>query len=360
MNRPPLVSIVTPVYNAAKYLPMAYESILRQHDDNWEWVVVDDGSTDNSGRLLADWAESDRRIRLFTQPNSGSAKMPRDRAVYESRGEYVAFLDADDTWGDDYLRTLRARQAQTDADIVYPRMLFTGEAEGTEALTLPDASIDTARVYRGRDLVAATIPAWRIGGAGGLYRRSAWTNLCYPQPNGAIWINSDEVDERLYLLNARRVAFGNATYHYRRHGESITMRVGPRRFQTLHTNTELLLLMQREFGADSNEYRSMQLKAFCEWRSNLRLFVAHSPRLRGSEGEIVGALADAFRHIRPQLLPDDLRRRFRHGWHFRLLFLVFALKYRPAFLADTLPRLIFRRSGAPGEAPPRSAPASRP
>ena len=104
-----------------------------------------------------------------------------------------------------------------------------------------------AAVWRGRDLVAETMPDWRIGCNGGLYRREVWVNMSYPGRHEPVWMNSDEIDERLYLLQAERVAFCNAEYTYQNHPESITCRVSPRQFQPLKTCLQLLQLMEQEF-----------------------------------------------------------------------------------------------------------------
>ena len=68
------ISIVTPVYNAAEYLPQAIESVKRQGFDDYEWIVCDDGSTDGSAQLLADAASANPHIRVLSQPNSGVSK----------------------------------------------------------------------------------------------------------------------------------------------------------------------------------------------------------------------------------------------------------------------------------------------
>src|SRR5512143_3730544 len=94
MSSEPLVSVVMPVYNGARYLRQALESALAQTYRPLEIVVVDDGSTDETPAILAEFGT---RIRALRQPNSGSAAA-RNAALDAARGELIAFLDADDLW----------------------------------------------------------------------------------------------------------------------------------------------------------------------------------------------------------------------------------------------------------------------
>lgn len=94
----PLVSIVTPVYNAGKFLAETVESVLAQTHENFEHLLVDDSSRDSSAQLMRELARRDERIRLlFLEENGGPARA-RNRGIEASSGEFVAFLDADDLW----------------------------------------------------------------------------------------------------------------------------------------------------------------------------------------------------------------------------------------------------------------------
>jgi len=90
----PEVSVVIPTYNSARYLPAAIESVLVQTFKDHEILVVDDGSTDDTPRIVDPFRPA---VRYLRQPNRGVAAA-RNRGLAESRGRYVAFLDADDTW----------------------------------------------------------------------------------------------------------------------------------------------------------------------------------------------------------------------------------------------------------------------
>lgn len=94
----PLVSIVTPVYNSADFLPETLESIRMQTFKDFEHLIVDDGSTDKSSSILERYASQDARIRIIRlKGNSGPAKA-RNTAIEEARGRFIAFVDSDDVW----------------------------------------------------------------------------------------------------------------------------------------------------------------------------------------------------------------------------------------------------------------------
>lgn len=94
-----LVSIITPCYNASKYIKDTIESVLRQTYVSWEMIIVDDCSTDDSFEILKKYCEKDSRIRVYkTDKPSGSPVIPRNVALSKSNGDLIAFLDADDLW----------------------------------------------------------------------------------------------------------------------------------------------------------------------------------------------------------------------------------------------------------------------
>jgi glycosyltransferase involved in cell wall biosynthesis len=93
------VSVITPNYNCAAFLPAAIESVRSQTFPDWELIIADDGSTDDSRRIIEYYARSDTRIRLVTTAApSGSPLAPRNLALRQARGRYLAFLDSDDLW----------------------------------------------------------------------------------------------------------------------------------------------------------------------------------------------------------------------------------------------------------------------
>lgn len=92
------ISIITPCFNAQKYIAQTYDSIKSQSYENWEWVIVDDHSTDESLEILQNISKTDQRVRVFTNIQNSGAAVTRNNCLNNSTGDYVAFLDVDDFW----------------------------------------------------------------------------------------------------------------------------------------------------------------------------------------------------------------------------------------------------------------------
>lgn len=100
-----MVSIIIPVYNAEKYLDECVESVLSQTYNDYELILVDDGSTDYSGKICDRYAKADNRIVVIHQQNSG-ASAARNTGISEAHGEYITFVDSDDWIEPDYIERM--------------------------------------------------------------------------------------------------------------------------------------------------------------------------------------------------------------------------------------------------------------
>src|SRR5690606_1176147 len=114
----PLVSVITPTYNRADFIGEAVESVLAQTYPNFELVIIDDGSTDNTRDILEPYLK-DSRIRLFHQQNQGQS-VARNRGLEEATGEFICFLDSDNAWFPEKLeKSLKAFDHNPESDVVY-------------------------------------------------------------------------------------------------------------------------------------------------------------------------------------------------------------------------------------------------
>lgn len=93
-----LVSIITPLYNSGLYITEAYKSVINQTYTNWEWIIVDDKSTDNSFEIVNKLAENESRIIIGQNPVNSGSGVTRNKAIEMAKGSIIAFLDSDDTW----------------------------------------------------------------------------------------------------------------------------------------------------------------------------------------------------------------------------------------------------------------------
>ena len=122
MKFTPLISVVIPAYNAEQFLDETLESVLSQTYENWECIIVNDGSTDNTESIAKKWCEKDARFRYFYKENSGASDT-RNFGIKEARGEYIAFLDADDLYMPNFLEVCIENLVEKDVDLVAPKML---------------------------------------------------------------------------------------------------------------------------------------------------------------------------------------------------------------------------------------------
>lgn len=97
------ISIITPVYNYEKLIEKTIECVLNQTYKNWEWLLVDDCSPDDSAIIIKKYAKNDNRIKYFKLSENSGAAVARNKALAESTGRFVAYLDADDLWKNDKL-----------------------------------------------------------------------------------------------------------------------------------------------------------------------------------------------------------------------------------------------------------------
>lgn len=258
----PVISVVIPAYNASSYIAQALDSLLVQTFTDWECVVVNDGSTDDTLAIVESYAARDTRIRYTTIKNSGAAKLPRDTAVSLARGEWIVALDADDYLDSSSLENLLTRAQQTHADMVLSQMLLFDNISGEIILRIPAQDFDTQQVLSGTEGFALTIGHWDIGLNGALILRALWqSKQSYLSPENHM--NIDEYDSREMLLKAHYVAIaGNSVYHYRHHTSSITRKPSYKLFEPLITDRMVLSLLTTYLpnGSGPEIYRTEERK----------------------------------------------------------------------------------------------------
>ncbi|NLL81836.1 MAG: glycosyltransferase family 2 protein [Tissierellia bacterium] len=99
-----LVSIITPTYNCGRFIAETIDSALKQSYTNWEMIIVDDCSTDNTKEVVEEYMKKDNRIKYYILEQNSGAAVSRTRAMELANGKYIAFLDSDDIWTEDKLQ----------------------------------------------------------------------------------------------------------------------------------------------------------------------------------------------------------------------------------------------------------------
>ena len=113
MNRA-RISVIIPAYNSEKYIGKSIESVQTQLFQNWELIVVDDGSKDNTFNVAESYANRDNRIRVIHQENAGPG-IARNTGIAAANGDYIVFIDSDDYVEKDYFQLL----SEHDEDVVF-------------------------------------------------------------------------------------------------------------------------------------------------------------------------------------------------------------------------------------------------
>ena len=127
-----MISIVLPVYNAQEYIRKCIDSILKQSYPDWELIIVDNGSEDDSFQICHEYAKEEERIFVLHQYRNQGVSAARNLALEKATGDYITFLDADDWVADDYLEQLLKKAEGSKADMVVCgyRNVLLSEREG--------------------------------------------------------------------------------------------------------------------------------------------------------------------------------------------------------------------------------------
>lgn len=114
-----LISIITPNYNCGRFIAQTIESVLAQTYTNWEMLIVDDCSTDDSVQIAQNYAAKDSRIKVIQNEKNSGAAISRNKAIELAQGEFVAFLDSDDLWMPDKLEKQIAFMRENNCDFSF-------------------------------------------------------------------------------------------------------------------------------------------------------------------------------------------------------------------------------------------------
>jgi len=152
----PVVSVVTPVWNAAATLAETVASVRAQTRGDWEMLVVDDGSRDGSGALARQLAGADARIRVLERGRNGGPAAARNDGIRAARGRYLAFLDADDLWRPEKLAVQIGYMEATGAPFSFAAIERIDEGGRPLGRVAVPARVDYARLLRGNVIPCQT------------------------------------------------------------------------------------------------------------------------------------------------------------------------------------------------------------
>jgi glycosyltransferase involved in cell wall biosynthesis len=161
----PIVSIITPSFNRADLIGETADSIFKQSYFNWEWIIVDDGSTDHSWELLEQYAAKDDRVKIFKRDRSPKGACTcRNIAVEKSTGDYLIFLDTDDLLASFCIeQRLKAIQKHPSCDfLIFPMLLFKKKPDDLRLLwNVENGRDDIERILIGDPICQGTGTLWK-------------------------------------------------------------------------------------------------------------------------------------------------------------------------------------------------------
>ena len=214
-----LISIVVPVYNVAQYLRQCVDSILNQSYRKLEIILVDDGSTDNSGEICDQYAQQDSRVIVIHKENGGLSDA-RNAGIEIAKGEYIGFVDSDDFINRDMYAILADALEKNHADIAISNWqgFYDGKENeiyenGTGNIVLFEGIETLAFLIYGKDKYRISFSVWDR-----LYRREIIVNYLFPKGKcyeDIVW------SAKVFYDAGRSVYIDKELYYYRRRDNSI-------------------------------------------------------------------------------------------------------------------------------------------
>ncbi len=218
MSKAPFISIVIPVYKAADTIPRCVNSVVAQTYQDWELILVEDGSPDNSGIIIDALAQRDSRIRTIHQANGGPGKA-RNTGIDNAVGRYVLFIDADDTIGPKHLEDLAKK-----ANPSVPMLICQGVTKIMDQVTQELSFMP--RMYQSSEMqkILEENPVSRMGfSVCKLYDRNV-LNRYQIRMDTEITLGEDLMFLLHYLLHIDQVCFiDKVDYYYDNRGVSLSL-----------------------------------------------------------------------------------------------------------------------------------------
>ena len=242
MNNVPKISIIVPIYNIEKYISKCIDSILTQTYKDWELILVNDGSTDNSGKICDEYVLKDNRIKVIHKKNEG-VTATRDRGVKEAKGEFLFFIDGDDYITENALELFINKQKENDADLVKGSYCtITNKNEIIDNFILP-YNIKTIKEY----FYTITLGYWNIWNT--LYKTNIFKKHINIPYN--ITIGEDQLCNIQYLLGIENIKIiQDITYFYVQRSNSVVHTIYKKKVKEYR----LYLLLLRELDKTHNHF----------------------------------------------------------------------------------------------------------
>lgn len=257
------ISIIVPVYNVERYLDKCISSILEQSFTDFELIIVNDGSKDNSGRICDEYKDSDLRIKVIHQENRGLS-VARNVGIEIARGKYITFIDSDDFIHPNMLEILYNNILQNKADISICdyHLVYEGKEVSQK---FGDNKIRVYNNIEGVKKIIEKSEASMIIACSKLYRRSLFDNIRYPVGK----YHEDEfVTYKLLYKSTKIVVTDAKLYYYLKRSNSITgSNYSIKRLEKLEALEDAIIFFKNE--------NNKELTYLAEYRYLLNIQIAY-------------------------------------------------------------------------------------
>lgn len=260
----PRFSIVMPAYNVSATVRRAIESVFSQSFSDWEIVVCDDCSSDETCEIVKSFCSNDSRVRLLrSEENSGHALTPRLNAIRNARAEYIIPLDADDYLSPDFLMQIARRIEETGADMVMCRLNLL-DTDGTFLRSIPEEPVSPDDILQGTEAILLTLYTWRVSGLGAIRKSLYFEGLEEIAPEIRATAYSDDILTRVMCMDSDKVAFSDASYNYVALTGSVTKSFSPAYFDRSVRDAEIMRLVEKRFSYPDKAWILAQRKNICQ------------------------------------------------------------------------------------------------
>lgn len=260
----PLISVIVPLYNSEKYLSSCINSILQQTYINFELLLIDDGSKDNSGKICDEYVLKDDRIKVFHTANQGSA-MARNVGLDNAKGEYISMIDSDDLVPANYLELLINASRENNADIVghFFKGFYNDEDVDTKKKVVVQK--DNIVFYTKNEALHQLVHNYRtyLISPVKLYKSSIFKDIRYP----CVKKNDDEWVIHRILLTANKFAVIEERIYYYRFSPT-----GQTRNFSLDNFSGVLAALDRANTLQLNGYGTLVLQAYINFFNRMIAF----------------------------------------------------------------------------------------
>lgn len=198
------ISVIVPVYKVEKYIRNCINSVLSQSYNDWELILVDDGSPDKCGEICDEYASKDERIKVIHKENGGQSSARNAALDLPPIGDYVTFLDSDDFWHPEYLSIMMKMCIENDADIAQCSYL-----RGSDTVFPTIKLFNDAKIYDNHSVFL--LGAANIIMCAKVFKRSLWDDIRMPI---GLYNEDDWTTWKIYYRAKRIAVSSNKLYYY--------------------------------------------------------------------------------------------------------------------------------------------------